>query len=82
MKMPNMANGRDGFPCALNPVGDIFQPGTPPFKTEASIALGRPAKKRRFWLGRLPIALLHSIHFVEKCVFGRECLKTCTTCTK
>ncbi|CAK8738077.1 hypothetical protein SODG_001772 [Sodalis praecaptivus] len=81
MKMPNMANARDGFPCALNPVGDIFQPGTPPFKTEASIALGRPAKKRGFWLGRLPIALLHllhPIHFVEKYVFGGKCLKTCT----
>ncbi|CRL46724.1 hypothetical protein SGGMMB4_05582 [Sodalis glossinidius str. 'morsitans'] len=48
MKMPNMANGRDGFPCALNPVGDIFPRGTLPFETEKSIDLGDASQKGGF----------------------------------
>ncbi|CAK8737404.1 hypothetical protein SODG_001127 [Sodalis praecaptivus] len=27
-------NNRNGHPCALNKVGDIFKPGIPPFETE------------------------------------------------
>lgn len=53
MKMPNMANGRDGFPCALNPVGDIFKPGIPPFEMEASIALGEASQGKKVLVGQI-----------------------------
>ncbi|MEN3261374.1 hypothetical protein AAH678_22055 [Sodalis endosymbiont of Spalangia cameroni] len=57
MKMPNMANGCDGFPYAINKVGDIFKPGIPPFEMEASIALGEASQKGCFLLAG-PLSLI------------------------
>ncbi|MGX8942498.1 hypothetical protein ACWWJF_22230 [Symbiopectobacterium sp. Eva_TO] len=63
-------NNRDGYPCALNKVGDIFQCGIPPIETEGLIDLGKASQKEGFWLGKLRIAAPRVVHFVEKCVFG------------
>ncbi|MGX8941594.1 hypothetical protein ACWWJF_15790 [Symbiopectobacterium sp. Eva_TO] len=43
-------NNRNGYPYALNKVGDIFQCGIPPFQTEGLIDLGKASQKEAFSL--------------------------------
>lgn len=53
-------NNRNGYPCALNKVGDIFQRGIPPFETEGLIDMGDASQKGGFPLAGLRGQMLGS----------------------
>ncbi|MGX8940523.1 hypothetical protein ACWWJF_27370 [Symbiopectobacterium sp. Eva_TO] len=61
-------NNRNGYPCALNKVGDIFQCGIPPIETEGLADLGYASQKEAFSLAG-SLSLIFSLAKVRKCNF-------------